>query len=117
MLDSPVWDIVVNWGTVASATLLLGFLLNQGYVFASQLLRNIPFFAGRLPKSLSSGTKKLVVYLAAVLMTVSFADFSGLLPSGADPDLFVSAILAYATTVFKVAQSIYDRLWQPLISA
>ncbi len=117
MLDLPVWDIVVNWGTVASATLLLGFLLNQGYVFASELLRKIPFLYDKLPKSLSAGTKKLVVYLSAVLMTISFADFSGLLPSGADPDFFVSAILAYATTVFKVTQSIYDRLWQPLISA
>lgn len=117
MLDSPVWDIVVNWGTVASATLLLGFLLNQGYVFVSQLLRKIPFFSDRLPESLSDATKKVVVYVSAVLMTVSFADFSGLMPDVSDPSLFVSAIFAYATTVYKVAQSIYDRLWQPLIRA
>ena len=117
MLDSPVMDIVVDWGMVASATLLLGFVLNQGYVFASALLRKIPALADRLPESLSAGSKKLVVYVVALGLTASFADFSSVLPDASDPALFVSAIFAFATAIFKVTQEIYDRLWQPLISA
>ncbi len=115
-MDSPVLDLVINWGTVASATVLLAFVLNQGYVFLAQLLRRIPALADRLPKSLSGATKRVVVYISAVLLTVSFADFSALLPSASDPSQFVSAVIAYSTTVFKFAQEVYDVIWTRLLA-
>lgn len=115
-MDSPLLEIVADWGTVASATVLLGFLLNQGYVFASRALRRIPRLAD-LPVRLPGDVKRVVVYVTAVVLTVSFADFSAVLPDGSEPTAYVSAVLAYSTTVFKFAQSIYTRIWERLIAA
>ncbi len=115
-MDSPILDVVINWGTVASATVLLGFVLNQGYVFLAQVLRKIPALADRLPKSLSGGVKRFVVYVSAVALTVSFADFSVVLPDASDPTQYMSAVIAYSTTVFKFAQEIYDAIWTRLIA-
>ncbi|KKN54332.1 hypothetical protein LCGC14_0593100 [marine sediment metagenome] len=121
-MDSPILDVVINWGTVASATVLLGFILNQGYVFLAKALRSVgsrlsflEFLTG-LPKSLAAGTKKAVVYISAVVLTVSFADFSVVLPDASDPSLYVSAVIAYSTTVFKFAQEVYDVIWTRLIA-
>lgn len=115
-MDSPLLDVVVNWGTVASATVLLGFVLNQGYVFLARELRRIPALTDRLPKSLSREIKQVVVYITAVLLTVSFADFSSVLPDASDPAQFMSAVVAYSTTVFKFAQTVYDRIWTRLVA-
>ena len=114
-MDSPLLDVVINWGTVASATVLLGFVLNQGYVFLSKALRRIPQLAG-LPAKLSGEAKRVVVYISAVALTVSFADFSVVLPDASDPSLYVSAVIAYSTTVFKFAQEVYDVIWTRLIA-
>jgi hypothetical protein len=120
-MDSQVLEIIVDWGLVASTTVLLGFVLNQGYTLVASFLRRFadrfPFLGG-LPANLADKTKKLVTYVTAVTMTVAFADLSTIvLPGSEEPAAFISAVLVYATTIFKFAQQIYDRLWQPLRKA
>jgi hypothetical protein len=120
-MDSPLLEIAVDWGQVASATVILGFVLNQGYALVAGFLRGfadrVPFL-GRLPESLTDEAKKLVTYVTAVAMTLAFADLASIvLPGSEDPALFISVVITYATTVFKFAQQIYDKLWQPLRSA
>ena len=120
-MDSQVFEIIVDWGRVASATIVLAFLLNQGYaVFAGFLRRfadRFPFLGG-LPAKLTNKVKKTVTYFVAVVMTLAFADLSVLaMPDASNPPLFISAVLSYALTVFKVAQQVYDRLWKSLLKA
>ena len=120
-MDSQVFEIIVDWGRVASYTVILAFVLNQGYAVLAGFLRRFsgrfPFLGG-LPTRLTNTVKKTVTYSVAVVMTFVFADLATLvMPDGSNPTLFISTVMSYALTVFKVAEQIYDRLWQPLRKA
>jgi len=101
-------EIVVNWTLVTAATVLLAFVVNQAAAWGGL--------------ELSATTKKGVAFGVAVLLSGYFA-YSGAnggfnLPDpGADPAVFALALLSLATTAFKVAQQVYDKLWLGLIDA
>jgi len=96
-------DIVVSGALVTAASVILAFILNQGAAWAGL--------------GLSELAKKLVVFVVAVGLTGYTAYQGGIsLPSG-DPMQLSVALLAYATAVFKVAQPLYDKIWQNLLAA
>jgi hypothetical protein len=98
-------EIVVNWAAVTVATVIVGFILNQALVWAGV--------------SLSANVKKGIVFVLSVAMVGYFAYSGGIvLPDpGADPFQFAAALLAVAAAVFKVAQSVYDKIWEGLVNA
>ena len=103
-------DIVVSGALVTGATVILGFLLNQGYAAGRKLLERVTNGRVTLPP-LSEGAKKAVVAGAAVGLT----GYSGLalLPAGSPPE----AILAYGAAVFKASQFLYDKLAKAILEA
>jgi len=98
-------EIVINWGIVTTLSVLLGFVINQV----------LAYFGVRL----SVQVKKSVVFAVAVAASAYFASTGGyeLPPLGDDPAIYALALLSLATSAFKVAQLVYDRLWQELIAA
>lgn len=104
-------DIVVDGALVTGASVILAFVLNQGYAWLAGKLDFLP--------ALTPLAKKLVVFV----VSAGLAGYSGLrldvaLPDpAADPALFATTLLAFATAVFKAAQVVYDRVWQGLIEA
>lgn len=98
-------EIVINWGIVTTATVLLGFVINQA--------------ASWVGLDLSGNVKRSVVFGVAVALSGYFAYTGGYdLPDpGADPAVFALALLSLATSAFKVAQQIYDKFWTNLLSA
>ena len=98
-------DIVVPAGLVTVATVVLAFVINQALKWAKV--------------ELSETVKKGIVFAVATGLTGYFGYQAGF-PLGdpaADPMGFALALLAAATAVFKVAQPIYDRVWQGLLAA
>ena len=97
--------------------MILAFIINQAYTWLWGKLWGKGKFEA-LPE-LTSRAKKLVVFVVAT----GLAGYSGLrldvaLPDpAADPVLFASTLLAFATAVFKAAQVVYDRVWTELIRA
>ena len=98
-------EIIINWTTVMGVSVLLGFVINQA----------LAYFNVRL----SDQVKKAVVFAVAVVMSAFFASNGGYeLPAlGEDPAVYALALLSLATSAFKVAQLIYDKLWQELVAA
>jgi hypothetical protein len=97
-------DIVVSGGLVTAVTVILAFILNQGLKWAGI--------------EISELAKKLVVFVVAVALTGYSAYQGGLpVPPSGDPMELAAFLLAGATTVFKVAQLVYDKLWQGLVKA
>lgn len=103
-------DIVVSAGTVTGATIILSFLLNQGYAAGRKVLERITSGKVNLPP-LGEFAKKAIVAGTALGLT----GYSGLalLPAGSPPE----AVLAYGTAVFKGAQFLYDRLAKAILEA
>ena len=97
-------DIVVDGTLVTLATVILAFILNQAAAWAGL--------------ELSELAKKLVVFAVAVGLTGFSAYRGGLpVPPSGDPMELAAFLLAGATAVFKVAQPVYDKIWQELIKA
>lgn len=97
-------DIVVDGGLVTAAVVILSFVINQALVWAGV--------------SVSTLAKKLVVFAVSIGLVGYSAYQGGLsLPVSGDPIALGTALLAYATAVFKVSQPVYDRLWQGLLAA
>ena len=98
-------EIVVNWSIVTGASVLLGFIINQGLAY--------------FDIKVSSEVKKLVVFGVAVGLSGYFALSGGYdLPDPAvDPSVYALALLSLATSAFKVAQKIYDVIWSALVAA
>ena len=97
-------EIVVNWSIVTGASVLLGFIINQALAY--------------FDISLSSQYKKLIVFLVAVGLSGYFAWSGGYdLPGVEDPMVFALALLSLAGSAFKVAQQVYDVIWQNLLKA
>ena len=97
-------DIVLSESAVVAVTVILSFIVNQALVWAGV--------------SLSELAKKLVVFAAATGLTGYAAYQGGLsLPTGDDPMVLATALVANAGLVFKASQPIYDRLWKGLLNA
>ena len=97
-------DILVDGSLVVAATVILGFILNQAVTWAGL--------------ELSELAKKLIVFAVAVAITGYSAYRGGLpVPPTGDPMTFAAYLLAAAGAVFKVAQPIYDTIWQGLVRA
>ncbi len=98
-------EIVINWTLVTVATVVLGFVLNQGAAWAGL--------------KIDVTAKKAIVYAVALSLSGYFAANGGFdLPDPAvDPAVFALALGSIATSSFKVAQLIYDRVWQELLAA
>ena len=97
-------EIVVNWSIVTGASVLLGFIINQALAY--------------FDVSLSAQYKKLIVFLVAVGLSGYFAWSGGYeLPGAEDPMVFALALVSLAGSAFKVAQQIYDVIWQRLLKA
>ena len=103
-------EIVVSAGLVTGATVVLSFLLNQGYAAGRKLIERITKGRVSLPP-LGEFARKAVVAGGALGLT----GYSGLalLPAGSPPE----ALLAYGTAVFKAAQFLYDRLAKSIFEA
>ena len=103
-------DIVVDGALLVGATVILSFVLNQGYAAGRRLLERITKGRVSLP-ALGETVKKAVVAGAALGLT----GYSGLslLPAGAPPE----ALLAYGTAVFKASQAVYDKLAKAVFEA
>ena len=103
-------DIVVNATLVTAATVVLAFVLNQGYSLLATYLAKWSGGRIKLP-ALGEFGKKAVVAGVSLGMT----GYSGLalLPAGSPPEL----PLAYGTAVFKASEKVYDELWQRLLKA
>ena len=103
-------EIVVSGALVTGATVILSFLLNQGYAAGRKLIERITKGRVSLPP-LGEFARKAVVAGAALGLT----GYSGLalLPAGSPPE----ALLAYGTAVFKAAQFLYDRLAKSIFEA
>jgi len=99
-------EIVIDWGIVTLLTVPLGYLANLA----------LGWVAGKLGKEYGTIAKKVVVYAGAIGLAFYFAFEQGasLPPIGDDPGGFILALAMLATLAFKVAQEIYDRLWQKL---
>mgnify|MGYP001560938705 FL=1 len=97
-------DIVVDGGLVVAETVILSFILNQA--------------AAWVGLELSALARKLVVFVVAVGLT-GYSAYQGGLPVGpsGDPMELAAFLLAGATAVFKVAQPVYDKIWQGLLRA
>ena len=103
-------DIVVSGGLVTGATVILSFILNQGYSVARKYLEK--WTGGRiLLPELGEFAKKAVVAGVSVGLT----GYSGLalVPAGSPPEL----LLAYSTVVFRASQTVYDQIWTRLLKA
>ena len=97
-------DIVVSGTLVTAVTVILGFILNQG--------------AAWVGLELSALAQKLVVFVVAVGLTGYSAYQGGLpVPPSGDPMELAAFLLAGAAAVFKVAQPVYDKIWQGLLRA
>ena len=97
-------DIIVDGGLVTVATVVLAFLLNQ--------------VAARFGLELSELAKKLVVFVAAAALTGYSAYRGGLpLPPAGDPMELALFLVAQAGLVFKVAQTVYDRIARDIFEA
>ena len=97
-------EIVVNGTLVTAATVILAFILNQ-----------VASWAGL---ELSEFAKKLVVFVVATGLTGYSAYNGGLpIPPSGDPMELALFLLAGSTAVFKVAQPVYDKIWQSLLRA
>ena len=97
-------EIVINWSIVTGATVLLGFVINQALTY--------------FDVDLSGQAKKLIVFLVAVGLSGYFAWQGGYeLPGVEDPMVFALALLSLAVSAFKVAQQVYDVIWQNLLKA
>ena len=97
-------EIIVDGGLVTVATVITAFILNQAAAWAGLELSEI--------------ARKLVVFVVAVGL-VGYSAYQGdlALPASSDPMELAAYLLAAATTVFKVAQPVYDKIWQGLLSA
>ena len=97
-------DIVVDGASVTALTVIVAFILNRGAAWAGL--------------ELSTLAKKLVVFVAAVGLT-GYSAYNGGFESlpFEDPLALASALLAQATVIFKVAQPVYDKIWQGLVRA
>ena len=103
-------DIVVSGALVTGATVILSFILNQGYSVARKYLEK--WTGGRiLLPELGEFAKKAVV--AGVSLGLTGYSGLALVPAGSPPEL----LLAYATAVFKASQFTYDKIWQGLTKA
>jgi hypothetical protein len=96
-------DIVVDGGLIVLGSVLLAFVFNQG--------------AKLLGLEFSELSKKLIVFSVAVGLTGYSALKGGVTVPAGDPFETAVFVLGFATSVFKVAQSVYDRLWRPLSEA
>ena len=98
-------EIVINWSIVTAASVLLGFIINQALAY--------------FDIDISGQDKKYVVFGVAVGLSGYFAYNGGYdLPDpAADPSVFALALLSLATSAFKAAQAVYDKLWQALVKA
>ena len=103
-------DIVVNGGLVVGASVVLAFVLNQGYTLLAGYLAKWTGGRIQLPALGEFGKKAVVAGVS-----LSLAGYSGLaiVPAGSPPEL----LLAYGTAVFKASQQLYDRLWVALLKA
>ena len=97
-------NIVINGTLVTVVTVVLAFILNQGAAWAGL--------------ELSTLAKKLVVFAVATGLTGYTAVHSGGFPLPTDdPMALATALLAYSTAVFKIAQPVYDQIWTALLEA
>jgi hypothetical protein len=99
-------EIVVNESLVIAATVLLGFIFNQVLAYFGI--------------ELETKYKKLIVFVLAVGLSayaMTQAGLPGLPDVSADPSEFALMLLGVATLNFRVAQVVYDRLWQALLQA
>ena len=100
-------EIVINWSIVTAASVLVGFVINQALAY--------------FDINLSGRAKKYVVFAVAVGLSGYFALSGGYdfyLPDpGADPAVYALALLSLATSAFKTAQVVYDKLWSSLVAA
>ena len=102
-------EIIVPGAALTIGTIVLGFVFNQLLVAAG----NRWDFA--VPRYVKVG----VVYTVSVALTGYYALSAGwVLPDpSVDPNLFVSALLAFALAVTKAAQPIYARFGQDILRA
>mgnify|MGYP001600949853 FL=1 len=97
-------DIVVDGTLVTVATVVLAFLFNQ--------------IAARFGLELSQLARKLVVFAVAIGLTGYSAYKGGLpLPPSGDPMELALFLLSSGTVVFKVAQTVYDRIARDVFEA
>ncbi len=109
-------EIVIDLGLLTAATVVLGFVLNQGYTLVAGVLRKR---WPRIPEKISSTGKKGVVFLTAVGVTIVSADlgFIALPPVADNPAAYASALVGYIGVAFKTAEDVYDHFWQALVAA
>lgn len=98
-------EIIVPGTMITVATVIAAFILNQAMAW--------------LGLEVSELWRKAIVFLVAVAITGYYGVQAGFpLPDpGTAPADFAVALLAAATAVFKVAQSVYDKIWQSLLKA
>ena len=103
-------DIAVSVALVTGATVVLSFVLNQGYAVARKWVEKLSGGSVILPE-LGEGGKKSVV--AGVSLGLSGYSGLALIPAGSPPEL----LLVYGTAVFKASQLAYDKIWKGLLKA
>ena len=103
-------DIVVSAGLVTGATVVLAFILNQGYSVIANWLYKLSGGKISLPALGETGKKAVV---AGVSLGLTGYSGLALIPAGSPPEL----LLAYGAAVFKASQTIYDRIWVGLLKA
>jgi len=95
--------IVVNEALIVGAIVIVGFVINQAAAWAGY--------------SFSASAKKAIVFLVSAGLS-AYAMYEAGLPElpdvAADPSGFALALLGVATLNFKIAQAVYDRIWQGL---
>ena len=98
-------EVLIDWALVVGIATVLAFVINQAAVWAG--LR------------ISGDVKRGVAYAVSLGLATYFAYRGdlGLPDPAADPWAFGAALLAAGTLVWKAAEQIYDRVWEPLASA
>ena len=97
-------EIVINWGIVTGATVLLAWVVNSGVPLLGRLFKR--------PIDLSEGVKKAVAFGSAVGLTYAFAPMMPLPDPASDLYGFVGALFLQAESVFKASQEVYDHIWK-----
>jgi len=101
-------NIVIDWGLVIGASVVLAWAVNSGLPLLGRLLGQ--------SWSLSTNVKKAVAFGFSVVLTGFWRTPIELPDPAADPFLFAGALLAQAEVVFKAAQEVYDHLWKAITS-
>jgi hypothetical protein len=102
-------EIVINWGLVTLGTVGLAWVVNSGIPLLGNLFKQTWV--------LSEVVKKAVAFSVSVGLVYAWKPPVALPDPGADPFLFIEALVAQALVVFRTAQPVYDYVWKGITSA